>query len=463
VNEPVAKRYRFTPLDRTGMLLGLSGAQCVIIAGSLIAAGAVLGQTPVASICVLVAGIAAAFAAWSGEPAYRHVATRGAWHARKAVRKTRWTAPAPWLRRAAALRLPPVFGRVEVLTAGQSAVLLDRRDRTMTVVVPVLGHPLALLEPADQDRLAAGWGEVLGSLAGHRSPIVRLTVSEWAGRAGQLATTAIAAHGQAETVADYDELVQAAAPLSRRHETLLALTVRTSGRDLDAGAKQAIEQGAFLTARLEQLGLTPRPLLTTAELAAALRARIAVGPSMAKSTSLRAASPVAQRSEWSRTRLDQGLHVVYWIAEWPRLPVSAGWLEALLLNGDAQRSVTIVFEPVAPAEAARRIRRDATRLSADRQQRERSGWRIGADQARTEAEVEQLEVELAAGHAQLNHVGLIDVTAANPGELEAACRGMENTAANVGIELRRLDGQHDQALPAALGLLGRPLPAPRLR
>jgi hypothetical protein len=143
--------------------------------------------------------------------------------------------------------------------------------------------------------------------------------------------------------------------------------------------------------------------------------------------------------------------------------VPAGWLEALVLNGDAQRSLTIVFEPVAPAEAARRIRRNATRLSADRQQRERSGWRIGAEQARTEAEVEQLEVELAAGHAQLNHIGLIDVSASTHDELDAACRGMENAAANVGIDLRRLDGQHDQALPVALGLLGRPVPAPRLR
>jgi hypothetical protein len=458
-----ARRYRFSPLDRTGLLLGLSGAQCFIIGGSLLAAGGALGQSPIASICILVAGTITAFAAWSGEPAYRRVATRSAWHARQARRATTWTSPAPWLPRSTTLRLPPTFGRIRLLRAGPSAVLVDRRDRTMTLVVPVLGHPLALLEPADQDRLVAGWGDVLGSLAGHRSPVVRLTVSEWAGRAGQIGSPAPTGAAQPDAVADYEELVQTAAPFSRRHETLLALTVRAPGRNVETQVRHAAEQAAFLTARLEQLGLAPQPPLTPVQLASTLRARLTVGPSKVTSSTARGVFPLAQRSEWSRTQLDQSLHVVYWIAEWPRLPVPAGWLEALLLTGDAQRSVTMLFEPVAPAEAARRIRRNATRLSADRQQRERSGWRIGAEQARTEAEVEQLEVELAAGHAQLNHVGLIDIAASKPAELDAACRAVENAAANVGIELRRLDGQHDQALPIAIGLLGRPLPAPRLR
>lgn len=463
MNDTTRQRYRFTPLDRTGLLLGLSGAQCVIIGAALLAGGAVLAASPLASVLLLLAGVTTAFAAWSGEPAYRHVAIRTSWHSRHARRATTWTTPAPWGRRTATLRLPPAFGRIELLGAGKAVVLADKRDRTMTVVIPVLGQPLALMEPAEQDRLVGGWGDVLGSLSGHRSSIVRLTVSEWAGQAGVLNPSVSGTDAQPDALADYRELVHAAGPLSRRHETLLALTVRPVGRERGAQLRAVGEQAGFLAARLEQLGLQPRPPLTAIELAAALRARLSAGPSATNPSTMGAAVPVAQRAEWAHTQLDRCLHVTYWIAEWPRLPVPAGWLEAFVLNGNAQRSLTIIFEPVAPADAARRIRRNATRLNADRQQRERSGWRVGAEQARTEAEVEQLEGDLAAGHTQLNYVGVIDVTAIDTDQLDVACRGIENAAANVGIELRRLDGQHDQAVPAALGLLGRPLPAPRLR
>jgi len=55
-----------------------------------------------------------------------------------------------------------------------------------------------------------------------------------------------------------------------------------------------------------------------------------------------------------------------------------------------------------------------------------------------------------AGYAELEFTGFVIVTADDRDSLEASCSEYEQVAAQSGLELRRLDGRHDLALPCLL-------------
>lgn len=473
-----AARYRFAPQDRTGWLLGLTGPQCLLLAAGLTAGGVTLPVSPPAALAVLCAAAIAAFATWDHQPAHRQVSLRVGWTLRRRSGRTTWTSPRPY-RASSAPSWPKTFGRLRFWHApahgwGERTVVVieDRAAHNFTILLPVAGRGFALRETEEQERLLAGWGELLGGFTSSRHPVVRIAVAEWAGPATTL--TSADSDGAAlnpQAAAVYAELVAAAGPASSLHHSVLALTVaptrrgqRKKGPSPADGVTIAVEQARLLANRLDGIGVEVGAPLPPTDAAVLLRHRLdPTSRHRAVSGRLDLAGPMALRASWDHTRIDRSCHAVFWVAEWPRLPVPPGWLEPLLLHPGGTRTLTFVFEPVTAGEAVRQVRRDATRLAADQQQRERGGWRVDAHHQRTRAEVEQREAELAAGYAELNYLALLTVTAPSPDALVTSCRDLEDVATQVGLELRRLDGQHDLALPAAIGILGRPVPKPRLR
>src|SRR5438067_10050707 len=152
--------------------------------------------------------------------------------------------------------------------------------------------------------------------------------------------------------------------------------------------------------------------------------------------------PLAALFNWEQDRTDGSVHLTYWVAEWPRLDVGPSWLEPLLLHGAGVRTFSLHYEPVPPSRAQRRIDRDSTRLAADEEQRSRSGFRIGARHRRAQTAVQEREAELVAGYAELTFAGFVTVTGPDLDSLLVACAGYEQAAAQAGLELRALDGQH---------------------
>ncbi len=76
------------------------------------------------------------------------------------------------------------------------------------------------------------------------------------------------------------------------------------------------------------------------------------------------------------------------------------------------------------------------------------GWYLGFDLAEAES-------ELVAGYCELEFCGLVTVTAADLETLERSCTEWEQIAAHAGLQLRRLNAQHDVAfaccLPVGIG------------
>jgi hypothetical protein len=477
-----ARHYRFGPLDRSAWLLGLGPVPCVLLGTGLLAAALVLraSGSVLAGAAPLLLGAVAAFARYEGRPAHEWLepALGYAWLRRQG--RDRWCAAVPTVGTVVrAADLPPFLDGLEVLEvpAGMGgprptgvAVVADPDDQLLSATIRVQGGPFALLEHRDQTQVLDGWGSALAAFCRERTPVVRVTWSEWAAPAPldeHLAFVREQRGGTGTHWDDYRALVARAGPLTISHDTLVTVSV-DRGRLRQAadpvGVDALLDELQLFTARLERADLAVGAPLGPGELGYAVRLRTdpsasarltARGERLAEQARVVAPhnlAPVAVNASWRHVRCDQALHRTFWIAEWPRLEMPADWLSTLLLHPGGIRSVTVVHEPVSPLRSRRAVDREATRLASDEDERTRRGFRIRAQHRRAESEVLAREAELVAGYAELRYAGFLTVTAFDLQALDEQSAEWEQVAAQCGLELRALDGQHDLGLATALPL-----------
>ena len=478
------RRYRFGPLDRSGWLLGLGAVPCTVLAAGLLAAGLTLKATgsPVIAGVPLAAAAAAAFARHDGRALHEWIGPIAGWLTLRWPHRHRWAARVPMLGGPTPPPdLPPFLEGLELHEiptrrprtprASGVGVVIDPRAQLASATLRVQGDAFALLEHDDQARVLDGWGSALAGFCRERSAVTRVAWSEWAAPASLDEHLAFVReqHGDRRPGPhwrDYLDLVTRAGPLTIAHETLVTLTVdrhRTRTPDLDPGVALLDELELFAD-RLEHAGLNVDPPLGPGEVALAVRLR--TDPSAAPRLTARRQrlaeqagvvaphnlAPLAVDTAWRHVTVDQALHRCYWIADWPRLEMPSDWLATLLLHPGGIRTVTVVHEPVPPSRSRRAIDREVTRLTSDEEERVRRGFRVRAQHRRAHTEVLAREAELVAGYAELRYAGFVTVTAFDPHSLDDQAADWEQVAAQCGVELRALDGQHDLGVAAALPL-----------
>ncbi len=492
--------YRFNLRDRTGWLLGLEWQQCIAFGAGVLGAGALLNAgAPGLSVFVpmlLAAGFS--LGQWRGRPIYAVAPVATTWAVSQLAHRHRRRAPVPRFRAdgtpaASRPRLPPVLhgttideSNVAWTRRGRNeaaAIIRDETERTATAVLRVSGREFALCERGDQQRLLAQWGEALASFCAERTPVAKLRWTEWAAPAGvddqrNYLTQHQSEADDADPVAVYRALLDSVGPSSTRHEVLLAVTVaqrKLRRRRGDEGQTDIdevlLEEVRLLSGRLDTAGLAVSLPLSPSEVAAVFRSRL--DPYATPRNGLRKRSltelaglvsapnawPLRMEGSWDHVRVDRSFHAAYVFAEWPRLEVAPNWLEPLLLDTVGIRTIAVHYEPVAHSRSKRHVDRDSVKLATDEEQRHRSGFRVGARHRRAQAEVAEREAELVAGFPEFEYVGTAHVCAPDRASLERSCAEYEQLAAQVGIELRRLDGQHDLALacllPIGRGIAGK--------
>lgn len=463
-----AGTYRLPPLDRGGVLLGLGAAQCTVLGLGLAASVFMsMGGRPAGALLPLVAACGLAWGRLGGEPILERAAAALGWVASGAARRS----GRPGTELCPGLDLPRQWGPLRLVASDAGAapmgVILDPRAGSATAALPVAGGGFALADEGDQHRLLAGWGRVLAGFCRERSPVVRVTVlARRASASPSSATAADDVAGQSGPIScarrDYAELLMRA--LSGRMTCDVLVTVTVSDRNLRApralrraalvGALE--EQARLLSGRLQEAGLGVGPPLDSATLREELSRRVVPRPAAPARSLAEALANSEDREgvapEWSSVRAGGASHACYWVSGWPRSEVGPTWCENVFGPTGGDRVLTVVFEPVAPSASRRRIERDATRLSSDAEQRRRAGFRIGFGDVRLADEVAEREAELGAGHAEVAMVGVVVVSAADPGALARRCADEEQSAAAAGLELRRLDGRHDLGLGWSLPL-----------
>ncbi|MDX2624001.1 SCO6880 family protein [Streptomyces sp. NPDC052071] len=470
---------KFPHRSRRGILLGLSLPQLSLASCML----ALLLMTVISTGLLGAVALAPLWAASGALIAIRRhgrslidwapIVTRYA-HRRR-TGQTLWLArPVTRPRQDGVLHLPGAAASLKVVTPGDSAngaaAVHDPHRQTLTAIARVTSRAFALLDPATQNHNVNSWGRALAGIArtGHIATVQVLerTVPD----SGDTLTRHWTQNGRPETpVAGqiYSELVSSAGPAAAPHETYLAISL-----DLKAAKRLTAQAGGGLpgaftvmeqtTASLAQAarnaGLMVTGWLSAREIAAVIRTAYdpkALAALQQWSETGRAeaepaaAGPVVQFEEYDRLATDSARHATYWVENWPRTEMGAGFLHGIMFTAGVRRSLSLIYAPQGLESALRDVQRRKAAIIADANERARRGQVDSEEDSVEYADVKTRERQLIAGHADVALTGLVTVTAETDALLDAACAQIETAAVTAGVDLRRLNYQQPDAFTVA--------------
>ncbi len=467
------RAVKFSRLARRGVLLGLSGAQLVVVGIGAITLVAALylggGMTLVVASPVILLCAALAWVGIGGRKLieWLPIVLRWMWRSSggQLLYRRRIVKPRP----IGTLALPGDAARLRQWFDPETGAVMvhDPHQATLTAVVGVAHPAFILLDPIEQERRVVSWGRVLAT-ACRSGRIASLQVMERTlPDSGRGLAEWWARHGSNDdswTSTTYGELIGRAGPAGERHASTISLSldmkaaaraIRAAGGGNRGAAAVLRQEMATITAALRAADLSPSEWLEPGDLAVILRS--AYDPTVASALerhgdlgrNLATAGPVALTESWSSLRSDSAHHCVLWISEWPRSLVFPGFLAPVLLSSGVRRTFTLLYTPMRTDQAARDIRKKKTEYISDASQRQRIGQIEDAQQSAEYADVLQQEADLTAGHGILRATGLIAISAPDPDELERAVALIEQAAIQASCETRRLWGQQAQAFATA--------------
>lgn len=478
--------YRLEPLDASGIFLGLGIVQC-----GLIGSGIVLGvltltaglPLPVAALPPVVS-VFVSFTRVGGHATWEWLPLAISWSLSKLRRGRRWVAPLPlWCDGSdTAAPMPPCLAGIDLVEVdwrggARLGAVRDRTRRTLTAVVAVSG-PQFVVEPrAEQERLLAGWGDLLGQYAVERGVVSHLAWSDLARPSGmqdhiQWLDGDERGDANQPASASYRELLDTGTTTAINHEAVVTITVakerlsrhRSRAGNADDQLRRALVTSTDALLRgIRSAGLSARDPFDGPGLQRLIRARIdpVTAPPRVRRGRLierlalvrsNTTGPLALECRWRDLRVDGAFHRTWWIGTWPRLAVPPAWLEPFLSSGGITRSMTVYFQPVPTHQSRRRIERDLVKLESDAVTKEDKGRRVDARHRRATQALLDREEELVAGFPEMGYLGLVTVSARSQDELDEQSEIVEQLARETGMDLRVLDGRQDIAWAAALPL-----------
>jgi hypothetical protein len=477
-------RYRFPPLERRGLIAGISGTQLAVAAGGCMVALSVLRLVPGAggpllAVSVVVATGAASCWNIAGRTPGGWAPIAATWLRRRVAQPERSDVPQVGTTVVGPARAAPPAGLAgvhisaapEVPGSPAIGVVRDAKAGTLAAVLAVHGRSFSLLDPAEKQRRLDAWGAVLAGLCRDGSPVHRIQWIERAtpgdrdGLRRYLDESGRPTPGAGdEAMASYGELISGAGPVGHTHASLVVVAVdlrkaarasRAFGRGHAAACGVLRREVRLLQGQLRQAELVVDRVLTVGDVAASFRGACDSHGGGAGGA-LGVPWPMASDEGWATWHADGSWHATYWIAEWPRIDVGPDFLSPLLLATPGCRVVSVVLAPIPPARAAREVEAARTADLADEQLRQKAGFLTTARRQREAEGVIRRESELADGHAEFRFSGYVGVSGVNQEELDVACAEIEQAARQSNLELRRLYGQQAEAftwtLPLARGL-----------
>ncbi|MCB1029288.1 MAG: hypothetical protein KDB24_16175 [Microthrixaceae bacterium] len=497
--ESKSRTYELPSMPRSGLMLGLSGSQLAgagvifLVCIVMMASGGPLILT--AFVALVGGGVAAG--RWQGEStlAWIGMFVRLGWGSMRG--KDKWFARVPLTevpeaaddassRSAAAIELPPVLAGLSIMSVPEElaplspiGVVLDESKGRATALLRVSGKQFALVSPEEKDRLLDGWGRVLSTFATRR-PVVQVSWSAVGTPSGLGEHRAWAAEqggtGQVGSAVDsYRDLLDATTMgRTSEHEVVAAVTVSRAHLGGRRRPSQQSREMRLMVALVDAIRQMERQLsmaklsvsspMTAEEIAGLVRGRIDPTRMRNRRTARAAGSelpegdpenagPLAMVDHGAYIEVDGRAVCTYVISEWPGRAQHASWMEPFLRwQGSVERSVTVLFEPIAPRESDRQVQRDLSRLEADAEVKEARKLRVTARHRKEHTDVQVREQELLAGFREAAFAGLVTITADTADELYDAMDDVETHAQNSGLDLRQLWGRQPAAWAASLGI-----------
>jgi hypothetical protein len=479
VKEPPT--YTFGRRDRGGLLIGFRATQLLVLAfgfaailTGLLTSGS---QGALVGFAVLAACAALALFPVQGRPLVdwaRPLANHA--YARLLGNRTYLGGPYGLRRcRTPRIELPGLGQHLRLYQAHtiSGSVAALRMGNQWTIVLRVRGSNYVLADRATQERRISDWGALLSQCGQEGSRISKIQwlertvpdsghdLEEWWRRNGD----------QTSSYAEnYAALIDQAGPAATRHDTYVAISIdahklrrpiRQAGGGPEGITKVLLAEITWVRQALSRADIDVLGIVDAGELATLIRSQFDPASSSnladTRPPTPAAAGPMAAEAHWDHYRSDSGMHAVYWIAEWPSVPVEAAWVYPVIALGGVRRTVSVTAEPIAPSRSMRELRSQRVAKRADEAQRHRLGQVDTAQDDEEYAALERREHELVRGHTEYHYTGWITVTATDRDGLESACSMVEQTAVRSALEVRRVYGEVDQAflcggLPLTIGV-----------
>lgn len=476
--------YRFGQPESGGLLGSLRAAQLFVlvlgVAVTLVAMRLVPGSLAPLGFAPALLALVGAFVPFSGLVAVdwgllalTHLGARVTGAARFRTRLHRDGVVVGPSDNEGSLELPARWGswRITAVDVGPGrvvGVLLDERARTASATLLARSCADELLSDTGQEQRVAAWGQILSSLARESRRVRRVG---WVERTVPADVDELAAFLTERNparlmpsdgpLAAYMALINTSSRLALEHEAFVTveLAQRHRGRRRAAAnqlAHEAVEELRLVAHAIEDAGLARVGALPPRLLAAAIRhgldptarAQLAglAATGATEGCAPTVAGPVAIDEHWNTLRVDSVFTRTFRVARWPQRDVGALFLTPLLARTQAQRSVSLVCEPVAPSRAWRQAEAAVTGEESDARTRERHGFLSTARQSRRRVHAEERERELTDGHQAYRFAGHITVYAESMEELEQASAEVVQAAMHAQLELQPLYGQQQQAL-----------------
>jgi hypothetical protein len=504
--EPAERaRYQFGPLERRGVLLGLSGAQLTLLCVAGLVGVLILRGLPGAigglSAAVLVGlGLAGSLGRIAGRPPVAWLPLLIAFGLRRLLRRHRFRSSAhldghqvtvnqagELIDALAPEARPPSLRHLHILEVHASdhgpaaGVIHDPRRHTYVGVLRVRGRSFNLLDEAGQAAASQAWGAVLAGYALQGSVVSRL---QWIERTLPEDGQALVRHFEVRAQEDAPEAALRACRTAidevgdrgLQHECLLAVQidarrawrqVRQMGNgDVARGAcALLLRELATLATNLEPAGVTSQGQLGPRTIAEVFRTahepelrprlRVIHGDGVADGPEVRNAWPrLAEESFAAHRTGPHAFHATYHVREWPRIEVGPGFLTPLLLHTQSLRTVAMTMAPIAADRASQEIRRQLAANVSDDQIRQKGGWLPSFRRTREHENVIRAEQELTDGHASYRFSAYVTVSARSREELEDCCAEIEQAASRSHLELDRLVAEQQRAFGFTLPLCG---------
>ncbi len=374
--------YLFGRRDRGGLLLGFRASQLLLLA---LGAAAVLfgflsggGRGGIAGLAVAVGLAFLAVFEFQGRPLVDWARPLANYAYQRAIGGDRYLGGQMALHRARfvpRLDLPGIAQALRVYraTTPRGPVAVLRLKDRWTVVLQIRCGNYVLADRATQERRVSGWGALLAQCGQEGSRVAGL---QWLERtipdtgSGLQDWWAQAGDPTAAYADTYAQLIATAGPTATQHEMFLAVSfdghrirrlVRQAGGGPDGTAQVVLAELAWVRQALVRADLEVVGEVGPHELARLVRTQYdpaaltraagdhATGWRVETRTPI-AAGPMAAHAQWAHYRTDTGLHAVYWIAEWPAIPVEAAWCYPLLALSGVRRTISVSATPDHPVE-----------------------------------------------------------------------------------------------------------------
>jgi hypothetical protein len=478
-------------VERNGFLGPIRASQAAVVLGGVVCGLLLLGGSPSAgrvtgAILAFAISVALATAQLGSRTAEQWVLVAGEWAARRLLRLNAFQSRAPTRgtlisgKRVAVfadsdLAVPPALSGIRIRELPYRGRVVgavsERRGRFLTAVLACRVVSFSLLDAATQERNLAHWGSVLSACAD--TPVRRI---QWLERTSPTEGDELARWLQAERSPDlpahgtplidsYLELIERSVQISQEHEVLVAVqvdTARVRSRAIDAAAATVVEEAERVAEGLRRAGAEIKGAMTPRHLARLFRT--AFDPYIRREppddhNELAATAsppdgmwPIGAIEGWDHYRTDGAVHSTYWIAGWPRVDVGALFLDPLLSQSYAVRTVSVTFEPVSTDRSIRDVEAQVTRAEADQAVRARFGQAETARQQQAYGATRRREAELAAGYSEIRFAGFVTVSAPDVEQLHGARAQVARDASRSHLELRPMYAQQAEAFTFTLPL-----------